>query len=144
MTTHHTEDDQNAEVITLHAADAGTEVQLAGAEGAAYVAVDDGEAQRRPIIAPHWATREAAIRHLQLLAARHGHAAAYHGVRAPRYLCLTAVWSVVGVFRVSGRLVRWWHIPGTSILEAEAAANGLYTSTCGSTTPGRKPARRAA
>ena len=125
MSAEQTTDDQNAEPITLHAADAGTEAQLAETDGPAYVAVDNSEAQRRPIIPDHWRTRENAVRHLQLLAARHGHAAAYHGVRAPRYLCLTAVWSVVGIFRSSARLVRWWHIPNTSILEAQAAANGL-------------------
>ena len=125
MTTHHTEDDQNAEVIQLRADDAGTEAHLAEKAGPAYVTLGDGEAQRRAIIPDHWRTREAAKRHLQLLAARHGHAAAYHAVRAPRYASLTAVWSVAGVFRTAGRLVRWWHIPGTSILEYQAAANGL-------------------
>ena len=125
MTTHHTEDDQNAEVIQLHADDAGTEAHLAETAGPAYVTLGDGEAQRRPIIPGHWRTREAAKRHLQLMAARHGHAAAYHGVRLPMYATLTTVWSVAGVFRIAGRLVRWWHIPGTSMLEFQAAANGL-------------------
>ena len=106
MTTHPTEDDQDAEVIPLHADDAGTEAHLAEATGPAYVTLGDGEAQRKPIIPGHWRTREAAKRHLQLLAARHGHAAAYHGVRLPMYAALTTVWSVVGVFRTAGRLVR--------------------------------------
>jgi DNA segregation ATPase FtsK/SpoIIIE, S-DNA-T family len=117
--------DGDAEVINLRAEDAGTEAHLADAAGPAYVTLGDGEAQRRAIIPQHWRTREAANRHLQLMAARHGHAAAYHGVRAPRYLGLTVLWSVAGVFRTGGRVVRWWHIPGSSDLERQAAANGL-------------------
>jgi DNA segregation ATPase FtsK/SpoIIIE, S-DNA-T family len=125
MTSEPAGDGQDAEVITLHAQDAGTETHLGEAPGPAYVTLGDGEAQRRAIIPAHWATRDAAKRHVQLLAARHGHAAAYHGVRAPRYAVLTAVWSVAGVFRTAGRIIRWWHIPDASLLEHQAAANGL-------------------
>jgi DNA segregation ATPase FtsK/SpoIIIE, S-DNA-T family len=116
---------EHAEVIELRAADAGTEAHLEEAAGPAYVTLGDGEAQRKAIIPDHWRTREAAVRHLQLTAARHGHAAAYHGVRLPRYATLTAVWSVAGVFRTGGRLIRWWHIPGSSDLEHQAAVSGL-------------------
>ncbi len=118
-------DDQVTEVAALPAADAGTEAHLAEAAGPAYVTLGDGEAQRRPVIPHHWRTGDAARRHLQLMAARHGHAAAYHGVRVPRYLGLTALWSVAGVFRTAGRLIRWWHIPGAADLEHQAALNGL-------------------
>ena len=71
----------------LQAVDAGTEVQLdeGRVPGPAYVDITSGEAQRRAIIPEHWRTREAAKRHVQLAAARHGHRAAYHGVRSPGY-----------------------------------------------------------
>jgi hypothetical protein len=36
---------------------------------------------------------------MRLAAARHGHAAAYHGVRAPGYLLLTCWWALVGTGR---------------------------------------------
>jgi hypothetical protein len=59
------------------------------------------------------------------MAARHGHAAAYHGVRLPAYTAQTLMWSAVGVLRTGGRLLTWWHIPGTSLLESQAARDGL-------------------
>jgi hypothetical protein len=73
----------------------------------------------------HWRTREARRRqHIRLLAARHGHAAAYHGIRLPKYAAETALRSTVGFFRVLGRLVSWWHVPGMLLLESQAAADG--------------------
>ena len=52
----------------------------------AYVDLTSGDAQRRPIIPEHWRTWENAKRHVALAAARHGHRAAYHGVRSPGLL----------------------------------------------------------
>ena len=111
----------------LQAVDAGTEVQLdeGRVPGPAYVDITSGDAQRKRIIPEHWATREAAKRHLQLAAARHGHRAAYHGVRSPGYAALAAGYAVRGVFTVSAAILRWWHIPGTAALEHQAAADGL-------------------
>jgi S-DNA-T family DNA segregation ATPase FtsK/SpoIIIE len=125
MTTHRAEDDQNAKVFPLRAAEAPTEAQLGQAQGAAYVTLDDGQAQRRAIIPAHWRTRAAAVQHVGLMAARYGHAAAYHGVRLPRYGALTGLWAVAGFFRTGSRLIAWWHIPSTSLLESQAAADGL-------------------
>ncbi len=48
-----------------------------------------------------------------------------HGVRSPAYFAKALGFAVWGVFAVTGRLIRWWHIPGTTRLEWEAAANGL-------------------
>jgi len=115
---------QDAEVVPLRAAEASTEARLDEAHGAAYVTIDDGRGQRKAIIPAHWRTWENAKRHMGLMAARHGHAAAYHAVRSPRYLALTALWSSVGTFRTAGRLIAWWHVPGMSLLESQAAADG--------------------
>jgi hypothetical protein len=64
---------------------------------------------------------------VKLAAARHGHAAAYHGVRAPAYLALTAWWALVGVGRTAAQLLAWWHVPDLSKLEHQAAADGLLS-----------------
>jgi len=114
-------------VVSLRAADAQTEVRLDEDKppGAAYVDLTGGEAQRRPLVPEHWRTREAARRHVSLAAARHGHRAAYHGLRSPGYFAKAAGFAVWGVFTVLRRLIAWWHIPGTAALEREAAANGL-------------------
>ena len=111
----------------LQAVDAGTEVQLdeGRVPGPAYVDITSGEAQRRAIIPEHWRTLEAAKRHVQLAAARHGHRAAYHGVRSPGYGALAAGYAVRGRVRHPAAILRWWHIPGTSELEHQAAADGL-------------------
>jgi S-DNA-T family DNA segregation ATPase FtsK/SpoIIIE len=111
----------------LQAVDAGTEVRLDEATGPApgYVDLTRGEPQRRAVIPAHWRTREAAKRHLQLAAARHGHRAAYHGVRFPGYAFLATGYAVRGVFVTAAAVLRWWHVPGTTQLEHQAAADGL-------------------
>jgi hypothetical protein len=95
---------QNAEVVPLRAKDAGTETHTAESPRAAYTDLSDGRAQRKPILPAHWRTWETAREHVRLAAPRHGHAAAYHGVRVSAYLVLTAWWALVGVAR-TGKLV---------------------------------------
>ena len=58
------------------------------------------------------------------MAARHGHRAAYHGVRSPFYFAKSLGFAIWGVVTVVRRLIAWWHIPGTTRLEWDAAANG--------------------
>src|SRR5262249_13924613 len=81
---------EDGQVVQLRAHDAGTETRTAESPGPAYADLSDGREQRKPIIPAHWRPRAAPRRHLSLAAARHGHAAAYHGVRAPRYLLVGA------------------------------------------------------
>jgi S-DNA-T family DNA segregation ATPase FtsK/SpoIIIE len=64
---------------------------------------------------------------VKLAAARHGHAAAYHGIRAPGYLVLTAWWALVGIGRTVSLLLSWWHVPDLHKLEHQAAADGLLS-----------------
>jgi DNA segregation ATPase FtsK/SpoIIIE, S-DNA-T family len=119
--------ERGGRVVQLRAVDAQTEVRLDEAEppGPSYVDVSTGDAKRRPIVPDHWSSWENAKRHVSLMAVRHGHRTAYHGVRSPGYFAKAlgfAVWGVVVVIR---RLVAWWHIPGTTQLEYRAAADGL-------------------
>jgi S-DNA-T family DNA segregation ATPase FtsK/SpoIIIE len=127
MSTNPADDHRAGKVVPLRAVDAQTEVRVDEGKppGAVYVDLTGGAEQRRPIIPAHWRTREAAKRHLQLAAARHGHRAAYHGVRSPGYALMAAGYAVRGVFVTAARILRWWHIPGTTELEHQAAADGL-------------------
>jgi DNA segregation ATPase FtsK/SpoIIIE, S-DNA-T family len=127
VSTEHSEERHNAEVIPIRAVDAGTETRTSEATGPAYADLSDGRATRKPVIPAHWQTREAAREHVRLAAARYGHAAAYHGVRVPAYLLLTAWWALVGVVRTAGRLLAWWHVPELTQLERQAAADGLLS-----------------
>jgi len=116
---------EGGEVIPLRAVDAETETHLDDTPGPSYVDLTTGEAKRLPVIPEHWRTRENARRHLSLMAARHGHRAAYHGVRSPSYFVKALGFSVWGVVVTIRRLLAWWHIPGTTMLEYKAAADGL-------------------
>ena len=117
---------EGAKVFPLRAVDADTEVRLDEAEASApsYVDLTRDEAKRRPIVPEHWRTRENARKHVSLAAARHGHRSAYHAVRSPHYAVKSLGFSVWGVVVVTGRLIKWWHIPGTSELEHKAAKAG--------------------
>jgi DNA segregation ATPase FtsK/SpoIIIE, S-DNA-T family len=117
----------DGKVVQLRAADAGTEVRTAEATGPAYTDLSDGRAQRKAIIPAHWRTWAAAREHVKLAAARHGHAAAYHGVRAPMYVALTCWWALVGIARTAGKVLAWWHVPDLTRLERQAAADGLLS-----------------
>jgi S-DNA-T family DNA segregation ATPase FtsK/SpoIIIE len=114
-------------VVPLRAVDAQTEVRLDEDQGTApsYVDLTSGEGHRRPIIPEHWRTRENAKRHLALMAARHGHRTAYHGLRSPAYFARALGFALWGVAVTIKRLITWWHIPGTGELERKAAADGL-------------------
>jgi S-DNA-T family DNA segregation ATPase FtsK/SpoIIIE len=118
---------EDGKVLRLRAADAGTDTRLSEVPAPAYTDVSDGREQRKAIIPAHWRTREAARQHVALAAARYGHAAAYHGVRAPGYLLLAVGWSLVGVVRTCSRLLAWWHVPDMQRLESQAAADGLLS-----------------
>ncbi|HEV8274888.1 MAG TPA: cell division protein FtsK, partial [Streptosporangiaceae bacterium] len=127
MTSEPTGGSEDGKVIPLRAEDTATEVRTAESPGPSYTDLTDGRAQRRPIIPGHWRTRQAAREHVRLAAARHAHAAAYHGVRAPMYVVLTAWWSLVGIARTVGLLLAWWHVPDLTRLERQAAADGLLS-----------------
>jgi hypothetical protein len=140
MSTDHVDDHPDAEVVPLRAVDAGTEARTAEAAGPAYADLSDGRAQRKPVIPAHWRTWPQARGHVKLAAARHGHAAAYHGVRAPGYVVLTAWWALVGLGRTAAALLAWWHVPDLAKLERQPRPMGCCPITCASTRRGRRPA----
>ena len=127
MSTDPIDGHRDGKVVPLRAVDAQTEVRVEEDQppGPSYVDLTGGDDKRRPIVPEHWRTRENAKRHVSLLAARHGHRAAYHSVRSPAYFTRAVLFATWGVFVVTRRLVAWWHIPGTTQLEYKAAANGL-------------------
>ena len=127
MTSEPIDGSEDGKVVQLRAVDTGTETRTAEATGPAYTDLSDGRPARKPIVPAHWRTWEAAREHVRLAAARHGHAAAYHGIRAPAYLVLTAWWALVGVVRTVGHLLAWWHVPALTSLERQAAADGLLS-----------------
>jgi DNA segregation ATPase FtsK/SpoIIIE, S-DNA-T family len=127
MSTDHIDDQPGAEVVPLRAADAATDTGVSESPGPAYADLSDGRAQRKAIIPAHWRTWAAAREHVRLAAARYGHAAAYHGIRAPAYLVLTGWWALVGIGRTVSLLLAWWHVPDLTRLERQAAADGLLS-----------------
>ena len=127
MTSEPINGSEDGQVVPLRAADAGTEARLSESPGPAYVDLTEGKPQRKPVIPEHWRTWERAREHVRLAAARHGHAAAYHGVRSPAYLALTVWWALAGAVRTCARLLAWWHVPHLSMLEHQAAADGLLS-----------------
>jgi DNA segregation ATPase FtsK/SpoIIIE, S-DNA-T family len=115
------------EVVPLRAVDAQTEIAVdeGTAPGPSYADLTGGDAQRRPVIPEHWRSLENAKRHVSLAMARHGHRAAYHGVRSPAYFFKALAFAAWGVITVCRKALAWWHIPGTGQLERQAAADGL-------------------
>jgi S-DNA-T family DNA segregation ATPase FtsK/SpoIIIE len=113
-------------VVPLRAVEVPTEVAVDEGQTAApsYVDLTSGDAQRRPLIPEHWRTRENAKRHLRLTAARHGYHVAYHGVRSPAYFFRALGFAMWGVVVTVKGLITWWHIPGTTKLEWDAAEAG--------------------
>ncbi|WP_433328215.1 hypothetical protein [Spirillospora sp. CA-294931] len=63
---------------------------------------------------------EAIGRHFRRLA----HRAAFHGVRAPRYLLLSVLWGVVGLWRLIDRQLSWWWVSEQDYLRSLAVAQG--------------------
>jgi S-DNA-T family DNA segregation ATPase FtsK/SpoIIIE len=127
MSTDRINDHPDSNVVPLRAADAGTEVRTSESPGPAYTDLSDGRPARKPVIPAHWRTREAAREHVKLTLVRHGHSAAYHGVRVPVYAVLTCWWALIGVISTAGRLLAWWHVPDMHRLERQAAADGLLS-----------------
>jgi S-DNA-T family DNA segregation ATPase FtsK/SpoIIIE len=80
---------------------------------------------RRPIIPAGLRGKENLKATVKYQAARTGHVAGYHAVRAvPLYLPKALFWALIGVFRLAGRQLRWWWDPEMSSLLQEAASSG--------------------
>ena len=85
--------------------------------------VADADDDWLPVIAHQW--RPENIRAtLAWHSLRLSHTAAFHAARSPRYLLLTVVYGVAGVFRLAGRQIRWWWVLEQHELRSLAAAAG--------------------
>jgi hypothetical protein len=144
MTSEPIDGSADAQVVPLRVKDAGTDVRTTEAPGSAYADLSDGQAQRKAIIPAHWRTLEAAREHVKLAAARHAHAAAYHSVRAPAYVVLTAWWALVGMAAPSRCCWRGGMCPICTGWSGRPLLMGCYPITCGSTRPGGRCAPRGA
>ncbi|MFD6771028.1 cell division protein FtsK [Micromonospora chalcea] len=88
-----------------------------------YVDVVTKDTTRHPVIPAQWRGTDNVKSTLKRQAATAGHIAAYHAVRSPRYIGLAVVWSVVGVFRLLWRHIRWaWHPELNALLQAAATS----------------------
>ncbi|MDN3358924.1 hypothetical protein [Actinomadura sp. DC4] len=121
MSDHATSPEPMGELIPLHPTTA-----LSRSEGTHYEVVLDEETtptrdavlveppdpvrERHPIIPAElrgWPTIRATAEHA---IGRWAHQLSYHAVRAPRYAVLGCFWASVGVFRLTGRHLRWWWV----------------------------------
>ncbi|MGH3220240.1 MAG: cell division protein FtsK [Streptosporangiaceae bacterium] len=101
-------------------ADPGTKV----IQGQALFADVTTPGTRKPVL-PDWAaSREAAKHHAKRVGGHAAHATAYHGLRAPWYLLLTAFWAVVGTVRLVLAWLRWWLIPIPPEVWADSITDG--------------------
>jgi hypothetical protein len=75
---------------------------------------------RRPIV-PAGLRRGSLAATVKHTSGRWAHIAAFHIARAPWYALLAAFWSVVGVFRLTGRQLHWWWLAEQTGLRQQAA-----------------------
>ena len=126
MTTENPDPDREhlAEVVPLHAEDAGTETAFGQATGPAYLDTSGtGDAKRHPVIPEHLRRdriRQTAAEALGL----HWYKARYHGFRSPLYAVKTVAYAVRGLFRLAGQLVAWANWADGWVLESLAVASG--------------------
>jgi DNA segregation ATPase FtsK/SpoIIIE, S-DNA-T family len=90
-----------------------------------YVDVVARDHERRPIVPAQWRGTDNIKATLKYEATRAGYIAGYHGLRLlPIYTPLALFWSVVGLFKLIGRQLRWMWIPEAFTLEQQAASRG--------------------
>jgi hypothetical protein len=115
-------------VLPAVRADTSYEIELderpAAAAAPVYVDITAAAGTLHPVVPEHLRSlrgiKAAGRRH----ATRHAHRVAYHGIRSPRYLLLAVFWAVVGIFRLIGRQIAWWHLLEQHGLRSQAAADG--------------------
>jgi hypothetical protein len=80
---------------------------------------------RRPIVPAGLRGKENLKATVRYHAGRTGHRVGYHALRAlPVYLPKASFWSVIGVFRLAGRQLRWWWHPELTGMLQQAATKG--------------------
>ena len=115
-------------VVPLRAADAQTEVHLDEDKppGPSYVDLTSGEraaAPADPRALAHLGERQDGMSAWPRPGTATGPRTT--ALRSPAYFAKALGFAVWGVIVTAKRLIAWWHIPGTTRLEWEAAADGL-------------------
>ena len=87
------------------------------------IVLPDPDGESYPVIPEHLRSLAGIGEALSRHGRRFGHRASFHGIRAPRYLLLSVVWGVVGVFRLAGRQLSWWWLSEQDFLRSHAVAN---------------------
>jgi DNA segregation ATPase FtsK/SpoIIIE, S-DNA-T family len=86
------------------------------------IVLPDPDGEHYPVIPEHLRSLpgigEALTRHGH----RIGHRASFHGIRAPRYVLLAAVYAVAGVVRLAARQLAWWWLSEQDFLRSHAVA----------------------
>ncbi|WP_207943749.1 hypothetical protein [Actinomadura sp. KC345] len=93
-------------------------------DGVGYLLPDPEDGDAYPVIPENLRTLagvgEAIGRHVR----RFAHRAAFHAVRAPRYLLLAVAWAIVGLWRLIDRQLSWWWVSEQDYLRSLAIAAG--------------------
>ncbi|GAA4461014.1 cell division protein FtsK [Phytohabitans houttuyneae] len=80
------------------------------------------KSSRQAPIVPTWLSGWHNLRHAAKHAAKvTGYRAGFHALRSPWYAVQAGFWATVGVFRLSGRLLRWWWVLEQHSLRQHAA-----------------------
>ncbi|MFI5064094.1 MAG: cell division protein FtsK [Streptosporangiales bacterium] len=111
-----------AEVIELRP-DAGVPESAPERPAEAEPVITEEPGTRRAVIPEAW--QRANIRStLGFHAGLNWHRAKYHGFRLPAYVTRTVLWAGLGVHRIIGTVLAWWHWVDGWVLESQAVAKG--------------------
>jgi S-DNA-T family DNA segregation ATPase FtsK/SpoIIIE len=80
-----------------------------------------GPSGRRPIVPANWSTWPNVRHSLAQAAEVTAYRAGFHALRSPWYATLATFWAIVGVFRLTGRQLKWWWVTEQYTLRQAAA-----------------------
>ncbi|MEV4638333.1 cell division protein FtsK [Actinoplanes sp. NPDC049548] len=121
--------DLDAERTRRTTAEAGThfEVALDETPTRGGMPVDEppvGPSGRRPIVPANWSTWPNIKHSLRQAAELTAYRAGFHALRSPSYAILATFWAVIGLFRLTGRQLKWWWVSEQyGLRQAAADAN---------------------
>ncbi|HUY48043.1 MAG TPA: cell division protein FtsK [Streptosporangiaceae bacterium] len=112
-----------ADVIELHPAGGAPEVDEREPDAGPEPVIIEEPGTRRAVIPEGW--QRANVRStLVFHAGLNWHRARFHGFRLPVYVTRTVLWAILGVHRVAGTVLAWWHWVDGWVLESQAVSRG--------------------
>ena len=90
----------------------------------ALVDMQPGQTALLPVIPAHLSTLEGLKAAAGRQAALHWHRSLFHAIRSPRYAVLVMTYAVAGVFKLTGRQLRWWWLHEQHTLRSQAVLDG--------------------